>query len=330
MLNKNKVRWGIIGCGNVTEHKSGPGLQKAEGSELVAVMRRDRERAADYAKRHGVARWYDDAGQLIADPEVDAVYVATPPSTHCEYAIMAMRAGKPVYVEKPMALNVQECERMLQVSQETGMPLFVAYYRRALPRFQQVREWIESGAIGEVRTVRTWHHAPPLAAADVWRVNPQIAGGGLYVDLASHTLDLLDDLLGPIHDCHGQASNSGAPYAAEDTVSMQWRFGQGAHGIGTWCFNAYAYGEETEITGSQGSITFATYSERPVVLRTSAGTSECLIANPEHIQQPLIQSVVNELLGRGQAASTGYSAMRTTRIMEEVLRSYYANAGQSS
>ena len=202
--------WGIIGCGDVTEVKSGPALQQARGSSLVAVMRRDGARAQDYARRHGVPRWYDDADALIGDPGVEAVYVATPPSTHARYAIAAMRAGKPAYVEKPMALDATECEAMLEVSRETGMPLFVAYYRRALPRFAKVRELLAADAIGRPRQVRvclTRTPDPRLAdpAAPPWRVRPDIAGGGLFVDLGSHTLDLLDHLFGPMLGVSGEA-----------------------------------------------------------------------------------------------------------------------------
>src|SRR5690349_6158886 len=142
------IRWGIIGCGNVTEVKSGPAFQKAAGSELVAVMRRDGGKAADYAKRHGVARWYDDAEALIADRDVDAVYVATPPGTHEFYAMKALAAGKPCYVEKPMARCAAEAQRMVDGFKKAGVPLFVAYYRRAMPRFLKVKEIIESGVLG--------------------------------------------------------------------------------------------------------------------------------------------------------------------------------------
>jgi len=147
------IRWGILGCGDVTEVKSGPAFSKIEHSKLVAVMRRNGEKARDYAKRHGVPRWYDSADALIHDTDVDAIYIATPPSSHAAYAIAAMQAGKPVYVEKPMALNGAECEQMLQVSETTGVPLFVAYYRRCLPYFVKVKELLESGAIGKVRFV---------------------------------------------------------------------------------------------------------------------------------------------------------------------------------
>src|SRR5438067_5233611 len=143
----------MIGCGDVTEVKSGPGFQKAAHSRLVAVMRRNGALARDYAERHGVPRWYDDAESLVADPEVDAVYVATPPSSHEEYTLLAARAGKPVYVEKPMARDHAECVAMIDACRAAGVPLFVAYYRRALPRFLKIKELIESGAIGEVRFV---------------------------------------------------------------------------------------------------------------------------------------------------------------------------------
>src|SRR5690606_33332257 len=139
----------------------------------------------------------DDADALIHDPEVDAVYVATPPSTHARFAIQAMQAGKPAYVEKPMALDAGECEAMLEASRATGMPLFVAYYRRALPRFLKVRELLAAGAIGTPRQVRVALHRPldpryTDGAALPWRVRPEVAGGGLFVDLGSHALDLLD------------------------------------------------------------------------------------------------------------------------------------------
>src|SRR5690554_6383941 len=99
------IKWGIIGCGNVTEQKSGPAFQKLPGSSLVAVMRRDGDKAADYAKRHGVDRWYDDAGDLIKDPNVDAIYIATPHSSHLEYTLLAAKAGKSIYCETPLGLS---------------------------------------------------------------------------------------------------------------------------------------------------------------------------------------------------------------------------------
>jgi predicted dehydrogenase len=321
------VCWGIIGCGDVTEKKSGPGLQKADGSKLVAVMRRDAEKAADYAARHGVPRWYDDAADLIADEEVNAVYIAAPPAAHLEYTLKAARAGKPVYVEKPMALSAREAEEMIAACEEAGVPLFVAFYRRSLPRFLKVKELVDSGTIGEVRAVNILL-ARPLQEGDAapeppWRVRPEIAGGGYFLDLATHTLDFLDYLLGPIAEAHGRAVNLAGLYSAEDTVSAHFSFESGLIGSGSWCFVAGESSDLTEVIGEEGDIRFSSFDESPIELRRNGKTERYAISNPEHVQQPLIQSVVDELLGRGRCPSTGSSALRTVKVTDAILESYY-------
>jgi predicted dehydrogenase len=318
------IRWGIIGCGDVTEVKSGPAFQKARDSALVAVMRRNADLARDYARRHGVPRWYVDADALINDDEVDAVYVATPPSSHKEYTLRAAAAGKPVYVEKPMAMNFAECEVMIRACRSAGVPLFVAYYRRALPRFIKVRELIQDGTIGDVRFVNVLYTEPPTAsvmnpAALPWRVKPEISGGGLFVDMASHMLDFLDYELGPLGDVHGVASNQAHLYEPEDTVTGTFGFESGARGTGTWCFVAFDRRDRTEIVGTKGRIRYVTFDASPIELETSRGRTEFPIANPPHIQQPLIQTIVDALNGRGNPPSTGESAARTSRVMDRML-----------
>lgn len=328
----DSIRWGIIGCGDVCEVKSGPAFQRAEGSALVAVMRRDREKAADFARRHGVPRFYDDAEALANDPEVDALYVATPPSTHGLYAQLAARVGKPVYVEKPMARTRAECDEMVAACARAGVPLFVAYYRRALPRFLKIKELLDAGALGAIRAVSTTITQPPAPAhldraKPPWRVQPEIAGGGLFLDLASHTLDLLDFLLGPIAEVSGRAQNLGGLYEAEDTVSSAFRFASGAQGVGLWCFVASERMDRTEILGSRGRISFATFDDPPLVVETAAGREELRIAHPPHIQQPMVQRVVDQLLGKGRAPSTGETAARTSWVMDEMLRGYRERKG---
>jgi len=319
------VRWGIIGCGEVTEVKSGPAFQAVKGSELVAVMRRTGELARDYAKRHGVPRWYDNAEALIGDTDVDAVYVATPPAFHKTYTLLSAQAGKPVYVEKPMALNFGECEAMIQACRTARVPLFVAYYRRALARFLKIKELIDAQAVGEVRFVTITLYQPPgqeeLHPETLpWRVKPEIAGGGLFVDLASHMLDFLDYLLGPIRDVQGLASNQARRYPAEDIVTGTFRFEAGAHGTGTWCFTGFDRCDRTEIVGSEGRITYSTFDAQPVVLTTARGRTEVACDYPTHVQQPLIQKVVDELNGTGTCPSTGESAARTSRVMDKMLQ----------
>lgn len=320
------VRWGIIGCGDVTEVKSGPALQKIEGSELVAVMRRDADRAQDYARRHNVPKWYADADQLLRDPEVNAIYIATPPSSHAEYTMKAAEVGKPVYVEKPMALNAAECDRMIAACEQAGVPLFVAYYRRRLSLFLKVKELVEAGVIGAVRVVTIHLYWPPDENERDpeqlhWHVLPPISGGGRFVDLGTHQLDFLDYVFGPIEAARGQAANQAGLYPAEDLVCAAFRFSSGVLGSGVWCFTVSETGrvDRMEIIGERGTIRFSAFQPGPVQVATANGVSEYVTPWPEHVQQPLLQTVVDALRGRGTCPSTGITAARTTRMIDAIL-----------
>jgi predicted dehydrogenase len=289
-------------------------------------MRRNGALAADYAQRHGVPRWYDNADALINDPEVDAVYVATPPGSHREVVQAVARAGKPVYVEKPMALDHAECLAMIDACQRAGVPLFVAYYRRALPRFRKIKELIEAGAIGQPRAASiSLSRTPPedLDPADLpWRYLPEIAGGGLLADLACHILDFLDYALGPIQQVEGHASNQAGQYPAEDIVSGSFVFENGTHGVGMWCFTSFERTDRVEIVGSEGKLVFPCFELEPITLTTGQGVTAFDIPNPPHIQQPLIQTIVNSLNGVGQCPSTGVTGARTNWVMDQLLASY--------
>ncbi|MCC3358786.1 Gfo/Idh/MocA family protein [Bacillus sp. REN16] len=322
-----KVRWGIIGCGNVTEVKSGPAFQKIDNSELVAVMRRTGELAKDYAQRHHVPKWYDNADELIQDREVDAIYIATPPGSHQEYTLKAAQAGKPVYVEKPMARNYEECVAMIKASKEANVPLYVAYYRRGQQRFLKIKELLESGAVGEVRYVSStqYRKATEDPSNLPWRVQPELSGGGLFYDLASHTLDILDFLLGPIKEVRGFASNQGGVYEAEDIVTGTYLFESGIHGTGNWCFTAFQNEDINEIVGSKGKITFSTFGNEPILLTTENGTEEWSFERPQHVHQPLVETIVAELTGKsGVCPSNGESGARTNWVMGEMVKGYYA------
>jgi predicted dehydrogenase len=316
------VRWGIIGCGDVTEVKSGPGFALADGSRLVAVMRRDAARAADYAKRHGVARWYSEASALIADPEVDAVYVATPPNSHAAYALAIAAAGKPAYVEKPMARHGPECDRMVEAFERAKLPLFVAYYRRSLPCFLKVRELLRSGAIGRLTGVTYRLAEPHHLRGALWRTDAAVAGAGHFLDVGSHALDLLDFILGPLEDVAGTAANLASDYSVEDSVALTFRAG-GAAGSMSWNFASRVSDDTMRFTGTGGEITFPMFTSRPVRLEDAAGVHHFDLPYPAHVGQPMIQSMVDDLLGRGECPSTGVSARRTSLVMDGVLDAYY-------
>ena len=327
-----QINWGIIGCGDVTELKSGPAFNKIENSKLVAVMRRNAAKAEDYAKRHGIPKWYADANQLINDQEVNAVYIATPPDTHAQYAIEAMRAGKPVYVEKPMARNYRECQEMIKVSEETGMPLFVAYYRRTLPGFLKVKALTEDGTIGRPLTVNIRLHKAfgkkdQFQEKQSWHVKPEISGGGHFFDLASHQFDFLDFLFGPITEVHGVAKNLAGYYSAEDTVSAAFTFESGITGTGSWCFVVSEGAEEDviEITGTKGKISFSCFQLGDIQLLLPELSSRFNFINPENISRNLIQQVVGALHGEGQCVSTGITAARTSWVMDKITKGYYGS-----
>ena len=321
------IRWGMIGCGDVAEIKSGPGFYKARDSQLVAVMRRNGSLAADYARRHNVPRWHDDADLIINASDIDAIYIATLTDSHHEYTLRCAAAGKPVYVEKPMALNATQCAEMIGACTAHEVPLWVGYYRRALPRFLAVRDLVAGGAIGDVRmvAVRQLKRSPSKedleSAAVAWRSDPQ-RGGGIFFEAACHTFDALDFIIGQIKEVRAFADNQARAYSSEDTIVAAFSFENGVYGGGSWCYSADQDEEYNEIVGSRGSIRFSTFSPVPIRLTRGSGVEEIDIGDPAHVHQPLIQSIVDELHGEGKCPSTGETALRTARVMDAILREF--------
>jgi 1,5-anhydro-D-fructose reductase (1,5-anhydro-D-mannitol-forming) len=323
------IRWGIIGCGDVCEVKSGPGFQKALGSTLVAVMRRDKVRAADYARRHQVPVYYDDADALVNDPKVDAVYVATPPGSHMEHALRALRARKPAYVEKPMARTYGECARMVEAFSKARVPLFVAYYRRALDRFRRAKEIIASGRVGVITGVNYRYAAPNHRGLDPknlpWRLRAEHAGGGLFLDLGCHTLDMLDFLFGPLVQVQGIAANRASPHDVEDVIAMAFVTEEGVPGTAHWDFASEVKMDRIDVLGTNGRLALSTFGDEPIELVTSGQAERIEVKNPPHIQQPLIQTIVDAIHGLGPCPSTGETAARTSAVMDRVLYHYYGS-----
>ncbi|MVN23434.1 Gfo/Idh/MocA family protein [Mucilaginibacter arboris] len=317
-----KIKWGIIGCGDVTEKKSGPAFNKVAGSELVAVMRRDAAKAADYAKRHQVPKWYSKADELINDPEINAIYIATPPLQHEEYAVKAMAAGKPVYVEKPISLSAASARRILEASKKYQQKVSVAHYRRQQPVFLKVKELLESKAIGEVRFVDLQMLQPPksnlIASSEKnWRVDPVISGGGLFHDLAPHQLDLMVYFFGEVKEASGFGLNQGGFYEADDLVTGNILFKNKVVFTGTWCFTVAEGGQQDicTIIGSEGKISFPVFSSE--ITLTQNGQVEKLNFEPlAHVQQPMIAKVVQYFLGRSPNPCSVQDAIYSMELMD--------------
>lgn len=326
MENDKEVRWGFIGCGEVTEKKSGPAFSMIKGSKVVAVMSRSHDKAASYAQRHHISRWYTDAQQLIEDPEVNAVYIATPPSSHATYAIMSMKAGKPVYVEKPLASSYIDCQRINRVCEQTKVPCFIAYYRRYLPYFLKVKELLTQGAIGQVVNVQIRFAAPPRdldynSTNLPWRVQRDIAGGGYFYDLAPHQIDLLQEFFGPIVYAKGYSANRGGLYQTEDSVSASFQFHDGLPGSGSWCFvsDESARTDRIDLIGDKGQICFSVFTYAPISLFNHQGHTELHVENPTHVQMPLIRNIVRHLQGKEVCTADNLSATSVNWVMDRIL-----------
>ncbi len=318
-----KINWGIIGCGDVTELKSGPAFNKVNNSSLVGVMRRDAAKAEDYARRHNVPKWYSDANQLINDPDINAIYVATPPSSHLHYTIEALNAGKPVYVEKPMANNYADARKMFEVADAKNIKLVVAHYRREQPRFKKIKQFIKDKAIGEILFAKIELQKPPLTDEEMknpmiaWRINPAIAGGGLFHDLATHQLDLMYYFFGAIKKVAGIATNQGGAYKSDDMVAGNILFENGIAMSGTWCFNSPFEKDYCEIIGTKGKISFTIFSTKTFLLEMNGSVTTHNFDELKHVQQPMIEAVVKYFLNDGHNPCSGSEGAEVMRLMEE-------------
>ena len=316
------LSWGIIGCGDVTEVKSGPAFNKVNNSRLVAVMRRDAAKAADYAMRHSVPKWYSNAADIINDPEIDAIYIATPPSFHEQYAIQALQADKYVYVEKPVTTDIASCKRMIDCANTTKGKLAVAHYRRALPMFLTIQKMIAENKIGNVKLIQLNmlqpYQSPIIANTEKnWRVDPAIAGGGLFYDLAPHQLDIISFIFGKYITCSGTAVNKAKLYEAEDTVAGYIKLPNDVLFTGNWCFTVpdNMNKDECKIIGEKGSLTFPFFGNTLEII-TDEGRQALSFEHPTHIQQPMISKVVQYFLGNEANPCSLEEAIISLEIME--------------
>ena len=327
MMNINgTVNWGIIGCGDVCEVKSGPAFNKVANSNLVAVMRRNLDKAKDFAQRHGVPKYYADAAKLINDPEVNAIYIATPPSSHESYLEMALKAGKPAYVEKPVTVNSASVERMIGMEKRYDGKVSVAHYRRGLPLFNKIKLLVNDGAIGNVKLILLKTLQPTVSKIitqtdDNWRINPEISGGGLFHDLSPHQLDIIYWIFGTPQQVFAQAANQGKLYNAPDLAMVQLEFANDIYFNGVWDFNVAetATTDSCEIIGDKGSIRFSFFRVSTIELTTNAGIETLELEYPINIQHPHINSVVKFFRGESANPCTLEDALVTMQVMDKAI-----------
>lgn len=318
----NKINWGIIGCGNVTEIKSGPAFNKVENSSLVAVMRRNEGKVIDYALRHNVPKWYTDANSMINDPAVNAVYIATPPSTHEQYTLAAIAAGKHVYVEKPMAMNAGSARTMVNAANQQNGKLVIAHYRRAQPLFKKIKQLIDEHFIGEIKLARLEYYRKPLTKEELavpktaWRLDPLISGGGLFHDIAPHQLDLMTWFFGEVEKGGGISMNNGS--ANPDVVAGNILFKNGIVFNGLWCFSVEQYEEKDlcEIIGSEGKISFPIFEHKEIKFTKNNQNHSILFEPLKHVQQPMIEKTVDYFLDQGPNPCSGEEGVKVMELLD--------------
>jgi predicted dehydrogenase len=317
-FGSDSVQWGILGCGDVTEVKSGPALQKATRSNLCCVMRRDAGKAADYAKRHGVPNWTNDVDTLLADPKINAVYIATPPNSHAEYAVRALHAGKAVLLEKPIALNSAESAHIQAALKETGGKLSVAYYRRALPRFEKLKDIVMNGTIGAPRMieVRQFKQLSDQSGQN-WKTDPLVGGGGSFVDMQSHTLDWLIYLFGMPNHAQGLVKNQAKQHAAEDLVNFLFDFGSFS-ALGLCSYAASKNEEAVTIHGEKGSASMGFFRPSDITLTIDGTAQTITLPDPAHVHQPFIERVVAHFLDDAPNPCSASQGRLSTELIETI------------
>lgn len=319
------INWGIVGAGDVAEIKSGPAFSKVQDSQLLAVMRRNEAKAKDFAIRHKVPLWYTSLEQMLSNKDLHAIYVATPPASHKDIAIAALKAGKDVYLEKPMAITKEDCQDIIDVSHQTSQKLCIAHYRRELAAFKKVKEIIDSEDLGDINFAKISILQPAssglIAQSDEsWRMNPSISGGGLFYDIAPHQIDLMMHYFGQPDVYTGASSQQRAD--VDDLVSGTIKFKNNImfQGIWSFCSPEYAAEEKCTILGQKGFMEFSFYGNE--VLVHIDGHEETLnFIQPENVQLPMIQKVCDYFMGKGENPCSGEEGLQVIDIMDAFVSS---------
>lgn len=317
-MSNETVVWGIIGCGDVAEVKSGPAFQKCKNSQLLAVMRRDSEKAKDFALRHKVPLWYDDAGLLLANKSINAIYIATPPSTHLSYALQVLKSGKDVYLEKPMVLSLDEAFSLKTALDKSNNKLVVAHYRRHLPLYLKVKSLLDSKVLGSIKYVDLKYlKTHKTTTKNYWRLDSAVSGGGHFHDLAPHQIDLMYYFFGDYKKACGFSVNQEDKYSVPDMVNGTINFKSGVQFRGIWSFDVPDYLDEEKcvIYGLDGNLSFSFYGDS-VKLTTNNQTKIYNFNNPENIQQPFIQQTINYFLGKRNNPCSLEEGILVTTIMD--------------
>lgn len=322
----SEIKWGFIGCGKVVEKKSGPAFNTANNSSIYAVMRRNLENAKNSAKKLGAKKWYDNIEDLLNDDNVNAVYIATPPGLHLEQAIKCCQARKATYIEKTFARNYKEALEIVEMFEKSDTPLYIAHYRRAMPKFIKIKHLLDEGIIGKIcevdfRLNRKYNKDEILNS---WLYDTELSGGGKFYDIAPHSIDIMVYLFGNFTKINGIASNNNKEYKVEDVVVMSFETEKGI--IGTANFNSIALDKKDKMSiyGTKGTMEFSIHGEDDIIIKCETGEEHLHFINPTIIQESMVHEVVDSIItGKHLNTCYGREALETYRIIDNVLNDYY-------
>lgn len=314
------VGWGIIGTGDVAERKGGPALYLADRSELIAVASRTKSRAMEFAKRHGDPIVYDSAEALLRDERINAVYVATHPNTHAAYAEMAAAAGKHVLCEKPMAMTVEETQRMIDVCRDNRVSLSVAFYRREFPVIRKLKELLTAGSIGEILSVHVVNFVPFQSPdANPWRLDPGTAGGGILMDIGSHRFDLLCDFFGRPQSVFGQTAGQKLTSRLDDAAVVGFRFENNVLGMSSFQWNTPIARDDLEVVGTEGIVKIHDLSgSASLTLQRREGSEIWTFTAPDPVHLPFVEKLVQHLLDGAPNPCDGESGALPNEIIGQI------------
>jgi predicted dehydrogenase len=312
-----QLRFGLIGAGDIAQKRVAPALRDSTLCEFVAVARADASRAAAFAAEFGAARWHAEWRGLIADPDVQAVYVATPVHLHAEQAIAAAEAGKHVLCEKPMALDVDGCDRMIAACRASGVRLGVAYYRHFYPIVLRIKDLLAAGEIGDsVYAQINAFEWVDLPADDprAWFLKRELSGGGPMFDFGCHRLEVLTHLFGPVRGVTGMLANVLFDRDVEDTAAALLQFERRVCASVTVTHAAAEALDTLDIYGSRGSIHVANLNRGELTIRQgTAGRTE-RHAPATNFHQPLIDDFARAVAEHRDPAVSGAIGREIARL----------------
>lgn len=319
-----RVKWGLIGCGDIARKRIAPALRDLPNSELVAVNRANVEMAESFAGEFGAQRWHKDWQELIADEEVEAVYVATPVHLHAAQTIAAAEAGKHVLCEKPMAMSVAECDRMIAACEARKVKLGIAYYRRFYPVVAFIKSLLSSGEIGTpiIAQVNAFERfAPEPSHPRRWLLEKELSGGGPMFDFGCHRFEVLINLLGEVKAIKGLVGNALFERGVEDTASALLQFESGAQAVLSVTHAACEPQDTLNIFGSRGSIHVAVLNEGRVRIKNAVGERTEVHQPHSNLHLPLIDDFARAIINDTEPQVDGRAGRETSRVLEEIYES---------